>query len=263
MQKRDRVLPMEIFRNYAYYYNIFYQDKNYQSEAGIMDSFLREYGNNVNSIINFGCGTGKHDIELAKMGYRCNGIDMSSLMIDIARENVKKENMDIDFSVADIRSFEPRERYDAVISLFHVMSYQTKNQDILSAFRSARKALGEERGGMFLFDVWYGPGVLSDKPCVRVKEIEDEKNKLIRIARPVMHDKENVVDVCYEVFVIDKETGYMKVINEVHNMRYFFRPELEFLLETAGFELIDNLDCQTLGETDYNSWTSYFIARAR
>ncbi len=103
---------------------------------------------------------------------------------------------------------------------------------------------------------------MSDKPCVRVKEIDDEINKLIRVARPVMHDKENVVDVCYDVFVIDKVTGVMKMINEVHHMRYFFRPELEFLLMEAGFELLDNLDCQTLGETTFDLWTSFFIARA-
>ena len=140
------------------------------------------------------------------------------------------------------------------------MSYQNKNQDILAAFQSDRKAL--DRGGLFLFDVWYGPGVLSDKPAIRVKEVEDEKNKLVRIARPIMHDKENVVDVCYEVYVIDKETGTTKVINEIHNMRYFFRPELEFILKEAGFELIDNLDCDSLGETSFDSWTCYFIARA-
>ena len=140
------------------------------------------------------------------------------------------------------------------------MSYQNDNNDILAAFQSARKALNKD--GLFLFDVWYGSGVLSDKPAVRVKKIEDDKYKLIRIARPIMHEKKNVVDVCYEVLVIDKETAVTKVINEVHNMRYFFRPELQFLLKQSGFELVDNLDCQTLGETDYRSWTSYFVARA-
>ena len=139
------------------------------------------------------------------------------------------------------------------------MSYQNSNADILSSFQSARKALG--RGGLFLFDVWYGPGVLSDKPSVRVKEAEDDRYKLIRIARPVMHDRENVVDVCYEVLVIDKESKETRVINEVHSMRYFFRPELDFYLEKAGFQLIDNLDCVTLGETGYDSWTSYFVAK--
>lgn len=251
---------MEVFKDYAYYYNAFYQDKDYKAEALQVDRLLKKYGSNIKKIINYGCGTGRHDLELFKLGYQCTGIDLSPLMIKIAQENVEAEKSEIDFSVADIRTYKPEEKYDAVISLFHVMSYQNSNEDILAAFRAARVALNQ--GGIFLFDVWYGPGVLSDKPVVRVKEIEDEKNRLVRIARPVMHDKENVVDVCYEVFVIDKETGFTRTINEVHHMRYFFRPELEILLEQAGFRLIDNIDCQTLGETDYDSWTSYFIAQA-
>lgn len=251
---------MEAFKDYAYYYNAFYRDKDYEKEARQVDSLLRRYGTNISKIINYGCGTGRHDLELSKLGYCCAGIDMSTLMVEIAQKNVQDKGVSIDFSVADIRGYEPQDKYDAVISLFHVMSYQNSNEDILSAFRSARAAL--DRGGLFLFDVWYGPGVLSDKPVVRVKEIEDQQNRLVRIAKPVMHDKENVVDVCYEVFVADKETGITKTINEVHNMRYFFRPEMEMYLQQTGFELITNVDGHTLEETSFDSWTSYFIAKA-
>lgn len=251
---------MEVFKDYAYYYNAFYQDKDYRAEALQVDSLLKKYGESIHRIINYGCGTGRHDLEFSKLGYQCTGIDRSSLMIEIAKKNAKEEGISLDFSVADIQEYEPRKTYDAVISLFHVMSYQNSNQDIMAAFQAARRAL--DQGGIFLFDVWYGPGVLSDKPAVRVKEIEDDQNKLVRIARPVMHDKENVVDVCYEVFVTNKGTGVTKAIEEVHHMRYFFRPELEFYLGKSGFKLIENIDCQTLSETSYSSWTSYFIARA-
>lgn len=250
---------MEVFQDYAYYYNAFYQDKDYVAESCQVDTLLKKYGNEIKNIINYGCGTGKHDIELAKLGYNCIGIDMSPLMIDIAKEN-SKEMVGIGFEVADIRTYEPKTKYDAVISLFHVMSYQNSNDDILSAFRSAREAL--DIGGLFLFDLWYGPGVLSDPPVVRVKEVQDDRYKLIRLARPVMHNQANVVDVCYEVLVIDKKSGVTSTINETHHMRYFFRPELEFYLQESGFELMDNLDCSTLGETSYDSWTSYFVARA-
>lgn len=251
---------MEAFQDYAYYYNKFYQEKDYKAESRQVDTLLKRYDGDIRKIINYGCGTGRHDLELSGLGYQCTGIDMSPLMIEIAQKNAEAEKAEIDFSVADIRTYEPGEKYDAVISLFHVMSYQNSNEDILSAFHAARAAL--DQGGIFLFDVWYGPGVLSDKPVVRVKEVEDEQNRLLRIAKPVMHERENTVDVCYEVFVIDKGTGYTKVINEVHNMRYFFRPELEILLGQAGFKLMDNIDCQTLGETNFASWTSYFIAKA-
>lgn len=249
---------MEVFQNYAYYYNAFYRDKDYKAETQQIHALLRKYGNNVEYLINFGCGTGRHDLELAAMGYQCTGIDMSQWMIDIARRNAVGKS--IDFFVDDIRKYKANRKYDAVISLFHVMSYQNANDDILESFQSARAALTE--GGIFLFDVWYGPGVLSDKPVIRVKEVQDDQFKLIRIARPVMHDKTNIVEVYYEILVIDKNLGKVKTVNEVHSMRYFFRPELEFYLKKTGFELIDNLDCLTLKETSYDSWTSYFVARA-
>lgn len=194
------------------------------------------------------------------MGYKCTGIDMSQRMIDIAKNNAAAKEKNINFYVADIRKYNADRQYDAVISLFHVMSYQNTNDDIFSAFRSARTAL--DMGGLFLFDVWYGPGVLSDRPQLRVKEVQDDKYRLIRIARPVMHDQKNVVDVCYEVLVIDRESNETKIINEIHRMRYFFRPELEVYLKETGFELVDNLDCVSLEATDFDSWTSIFVARA-
>ena len=249
---------MEVFKDYAYYYNTFNKDKDYKKEAKQIDDLIKRYGNHIFKVLDSGCGTGKHDIELKKLGYYCTGIDLSPEMIEIANQDLEKE--DINFLVDDIRKFRTKETYDAVISLFHVMSYQNKNEDVLSAFISAREAV--KKGGLFIFDVWYGPGVLSDKPCVRVKELEDEENKLVRIAKPVMHDKENVVDVYYDILIINKNTGITKIIQEEHNMRYFFRPELEILLNNAGFQLISNLDCKTLGETNYDSWTSYFIAAA-
>jgi len=251
---------MDTFKDYAYYYNSFYKDKDYQKEARQVDGLLQEYGKGINKIINFGCGTGKHDIAFADLGYKCTGIDMSGLMISLARENVEGKQREIKFSVEDIRAYEPKEKYDAVISLFHVMSYQIENEDIVNAFRSARKALNV--GGIFLFDIWYGPGVLSDKHSLRVKEVVDDGNRIVRIAKPAMHDKENRVDVSYEVMVIHKSGNYVKTMNEIHKMRYFFIPELKMFLMQAGFRFVNCLDCQSLKETGYGSWTCYIIAQA-
>jgi len=187
-----------------------------------------------------------------------SGIDLSEEMIKVAKSDAGEGNNTPKFEVADIRNYEPQHKYDVVISLFHVMSYQNQNEDILKAFKTAAKAL--DTGGLFLFDVWYGPGVLSDPPAVRVKKVEDDENILIRYANPVMHAEDNIVDVCYNVIVVDKQTSVSKEIDEIHHMRYFFKPEVELILEQSGFSLIACLDCNTLKETDFNSWTSYFVA---
>ena len=251
---------MEVFSDYAYYYNAFYKDKDYHAEAVQIDQLIKKYSNDVNRIISFGCGTGKHDFELNKCGYSMSGIDMSEGMINVARKSALEQGINENFDVADIRYYEASEKYDAVISLFHVISYQTSNEDLLNAFKAARNCLSQ--GGLFIFDAWYGPGVLSDKPSVRIKEVEDDKYRLVRLARPVMHDQENIVDVNYEVLVIDKATTTTKEIKEVHNMRYLFKPEIDNLLKQAGFELVDVCDCKDLQETSYDSWTAYFVAKA-
>ena len=55
---------MEVFQDYALYYNAFYQDKDYIGEARQIDELLKKYGNcNIKKLMNFGGGTGKHDIE--------------------------------------------------------------------------------------------------------------------------------------------------------------------------------------------------------
>ena len=140
------------------------------------------------------------------------------------------------------------------------MSYQNANNDIRNAFQTARSVL--KQGGIFLFDVWYGPGVLSDKPSLRVKEVEDDKNCLIRIARPVLYDNRNIVDVNYEILVINKDTDIVSKIYETHSMRYFFTPEVIMLLNEARFDLIECVDCTTLGNTSFDSWYVYYIAKA-
>jgi SAM-dependent methyltransferase len=125
--------------------------------------------------------------------------------------------------------------HDAVISLFHVMSYQTANADLEAAMATAAAHL--RPGGVFLFDFWYGPAVLSDPPVVRVKRLEDEAISVIRLAEPELQPNRNQVIVNYQVLIKDKSTGLNQEVRESHCMRYLFLPELEYLLEHQGLRM--------------------------
>jgi SAM-dependent methyltransferase len=105
------------------------------------------------------------------------------------------------FSPGDIRDIRLNKSFDAVIALFHVISYQTTNEDVTAAFETAGHHL--KPGGIFIFDVWYGPAVLTEHPEVRIKRMADEKTEITRLAEPVLHPNENRVDVHYHVFVTD------------------------------------------------------------
>lgn len=252
---------MEVFRDYAYYYNMFYGDKDYCREAQMIHELLQRYSSNdVVKILNIGCGTGRHDRELNKLGYHMMGIDFSQQMIEIALKNYDGVD-NLKFELGDAREYSSNMKYDAVLSLFHVMSYQNTNEHIIQSFKTAYNAL--EKDGLFIFDVWYGPGVLTERPTVRKKVVEDENNLLIRYANPIMHPNDDVVDVCYDVLIVDKKTNVAKEIKEIHNMRYFFYPEVKEYLEIAGFELVECLDCDTLQKPSFQSWTVYFIAKRK
>jgi SAM-dependent methyltransferase len=248
---------MSVFANYARYYDLLYKDKDYACEADYVHGLLHRYGNNPKSILELGCGTGKHAMLLAEKGYSVTGVDQSEAMLAKARERKAKSNLPIQFYAGDVRSVRLNQKFDSVISLFHVMSYQITNKDLLDAFETARVHL--KPGGIFIFDCWYGPAVLTDRPVVRVKRLEDEAIQVTRIAEPEMHPNENVVDVNYMVFIRDKIKGTVDEVKEQHKMRYLFKPEIELLLQLAGLKTLYAEEWVTSKIPDFDTWGVVFV----
>jgi SAM-dependent methyltransferase len=219
----------QVFDTYARYYDLLYRDKDYAAEAEYVASHILGHAPQAKRILELGCGTGAHAEHLARMGYTVHGVDMSKEML--ARAEARKAALPADvaarlsFVLGDARSVRTGQTYDVVISLFHVMSYQTTNVDLIATFETA--AIHLSKGGLFLFDYWYGPAVLTQIPEVRVRRLEDDEIKVTRIAEPVMHFNDNVVDVNYTVFIEVKETWQVEQIKETHRMRYLFLPELQ------------------------------------
>jgi len=176
-----------------------------------------------------------------------------------AARNAAPESAALNYVQGDARSVRLDSTFDVVISMFHVMSYQITNHDLLAAFATAHSHL--KPGGTFIFDCWYGPGVLTDPPTVRLKELEDEDVTVTRIAQPVMHPNENVVNVNYRVFLRDKASGSVREINETHRMRYLFHPEVDLMLTLSGFEPQTSEEWLTSAPLSLTSWNALFTAR--
>jgi len=246
---------MSVFGTYSRYYNLLYQDKDYAGEAEYIRSLITRHCPQAQTVLDLGCGTGQHDHLLAQMGYDVTGIDRSEEMLNIANAQSSTPT----FHQDDIRTVRLNTTFDVIISLFHVMSYQTTNADLAAAFATARAHL--KPGGLFLFDCWYGPAVLTDRPSVRVKRLEDGVISVTRIAEPVMHENDNLVDVNYQVLVRDKSSGDVVELKESHQMRYLFRPELELLLAEAGLSLFESVEWLTDNKPGFTTWVVCFLVR--
>jgi len=73
-----------LFENYG----IKYDKENFtRGTAGECDFIEKEIRHDRSvRIIDIGCGTGRHSIELAKRGYNVTGIDLSESLLERARE---------------------------------------------------------------------------------------------------------------------------------------------------------------------------------
>jgi len=220
-----------LFDAYGRYYDLLYRDKDYATEVAYVDALLLRCGVSGPDLLEFGCGTGRHGRLLAERGYQVTGIERSAAMVANAQATVG-----FSCQQGDIRTLQLGRTFDAVLALFHVISYQVTNADVQSVFRRAAQHL--RTGGLYLFDVWYSPAVYAQRPVVRIKRMAGDGVALTRLAEPVLHPNENRVDVHYTLFARDTATGAVETCTETHPMRHFSLPELDLLAVSAGFERI-------------------------
>jgi SAM-dependent methyltransferase len=255
---------MDAFGAYARYYDLLYRDKDYPAEARYVQELIRQYAPGAGSILDLGCGTGAHAEQFALLGYEVRGVDVSEGMLQSARARRSRLTPEtaarLDFSTGDVRSFRAGRRFDVVTALFHVVSYQVTDEDLAMTFATAAAHL--EPGGIFLFDCWYGPAVLSDPPVVRTKRLEDAATRVVRTAKPKMRPEENVTDVDYQVLVTDVASGQIEEIRERHRLRCLFEPELTQCLRAAGLEPIHFSQWLSDVAPSAGTWNVVMVGRA-
>ena len=248
---------MAVFeKEYAAYYDMLYKNKSYDAEADYVADLLHEAGIADGELLDVGCGTGKHLACMRKKGFSVSGVDVSQNMIQNAR---KMLGDDVALQVADATSFTFSKKFNAITSLFHVVSYLTDTDDVISAFKNITIHL--TGGGRFVFDFWHGAGCLTDFPKTKILRLEDDTCSLMRITEPVMHFDRNVIDVNFEVHLADKSTGKISKINETHTMRYFFLPELEHYLKEAGLKCQKAYRWLSKEPLDSNAWYGVIVAK--
>ncbi len=255
---------MSAFEDYATYYDEMYADKDYAAEVSYIETLIREHvQTGTISILDLGSGTGRHAIEFASRGYSVHGIDLSASMVTLAeaRKSSLSEDLkrNVSFSAGDVRSIRLGAKFDVVLALFHVASYQTTNDDFRAFLTTARLHL--RPGGILIFDFWYGPAVLSQRPEVRIKRADTENRWVVRIAEPVPQFEDNCVVVKYEIIDCLKKTGVATRVNEEHKMRFFSLPDLQLFTELAGIDILSIREWMKALDPSSNSWSVCAIAK--
>ena len=171
----------------------------------------------------------------------------------------KKLNNKVEYIVADLRDFKLERQYDNAVAMFAVTGYINTNYELQTYFNNVYYSL--KLGGLFIFDTWHGPAVLTQKPSERQKIVDKSGNKTIRFASSQIDIINNTVDVNYHIIEINNNL-MVNEIHELHRMRYFFACEMDLLLKGANFQMLGVYPFLEFNKKPTeNDWNVTFVAQ--
>ena len=242
---------------YSKYYDLLYQDKDYNAEIDYIIQLIQNHPNKIESILDLGCGTGKHDEILCDKEYKIHGVDISEEMLNIAELRRKGREDNLTFSQSDIAELELGKKFDVIVSLFHVMSYQNTNKLLDNVFSTVDNHLNDS--GLFGFYFCYVPAVLMDTTKKKTKRLENKTLEIIRLTETKMYADLNKVDVSFDISVRNKYDNTVINKKELHQMRYFFDTELEMLCDKHGFQIDKKYKWLTFQKPSFESWSVVWV----
>jgi SAM-dependent methyltransferase len=250
----------EVFDRYGAYYDLLYRDKDYRAEVEYVARTLRSAAPKTKTLLEFGSGTGRHGRLFASRGFQVVGVERSKSMVEVAQTAPSPAGAGtFDCTQGDIRTVKLDRAFDAVIALFHVVSYQTGDEEIARTFANASDHLNP--GGLFLFDVWHGPAVLHQGPSIRTKRVADAHTRLTRIANPELHAENHIVTVRYTINVESIRDNRTETFQEEHQMRYFFPNEIESLADENQFKIERCEEFVTSQAASEKTWGVCYLLR--
>lgn len=217
----------KLFANYAAGYD---REPFTQGTQGECDFIERElnYDRSLR-IIDVGCGTGRHTIELTKRGYSVTGIDLSAAQLRRAREKAEQEQLQIPFVRCDARSLPFEQEFDAAIMLcegaFPLMETDEMNFQILA---SVTRALKER--AKFIFTTLNGL-----RPLVHYHTLYGQNGGQESNANDAVFDLVAMRESSTLVFVDDDGIQRQVEVNE----RYYLPTEITWLLKSLGYRKVD------------------------
>lgn len=205
------------FARYAKYYDSIYLDKPYKTESDYISKILKK--KNL-KILEVGCGSGKHALQLHKLGHKITAIDISKHMILAA----KKKNKKINFLVKDGLYYRSKKKFDAVILLFHVINFFTTLKELQYFFINSSYNL--KKGGILICDFININALKSYPPIKKTKTVQMKNNvSLVRKTFPIFNKKTNALTIRFRILIYKFKLVIDNFL-EIHKLRIHTVDEL-------------------------------------
>jgi SAM-dependent methyltransferase len=215
---------------HAGHYDLLNPAKNYAAEVDQIRTVLDE---TAESVIDLGCGTGRHLDLLAEDGVRVLGVDRSPSMVEQAGKRLARHGDRAELRQADLMSFTAPAKFDAAIMMYSLLGYQLSNVDTLAALSAARRQL--RPGGVLVFDLLDATAVLGSAcPPDGLAVRDDGTRRLLCAHSTVVDVAEQVLDLRLRMWLLHGDL-IVDRSDELHRIRLFLDAEIALLLRAAGF----------------------------
>ena len=220
----------------ARYYDVMHQYRDYSQECQFTHELIKRYYPGAEHVLDIGCGTGGHAIEMAQRGYSVTGIDKSQDMINIAEEKAEKAGVNIDFKCIDFHDLGGIGEFQAAYCLGYTFLYITTYAEVMSFFTTVHRVLLPQ--GVFLVDFINGwsliAGIQQDKFVY-----QQEGATISQFNKTFVDNKRRIRHVDFK-YIIESTDGHSKTVFAEEDLRIFFDDEVCMLLSNCGFGNIES-----------------------
>ena len=248
-----------MFNKYSQYYDRLYKDKDYKKETNFISNLIKI--NKKDLILDIGCGTANHAIQLSKKVRHLVGIDKSKAMISIAKKKIKQKklNKKIDIILNDITKKKIDFKFDKIMMMFHVLCYLNKDKEIKNFFKFTSQML--PKNGILICDYWNKDAVnhFGLKPTKKI--INENDKKIIRLGQPLKSKIKNVKKIKFIIQYFFKNKK-IKQFSEIHKMRPFSKKEI-LKFSSRYFYLHKNYTFYKKKPATNKDWTSIKIIKKK
>jgi len=218
-------------RHFARFYDIIYFAVRDPADK---DFYLKQILDTKGKILEAGVGTGRLFKPALAEGADIYGIDTSQAMLDELYEKIAPEEH-FRISRQSITDFHFDFRFDLVIAPFRVMSHILEKEDQLKALNNVYQHLNP--GGTFIFDAFVPDLKYIQKGFRDFVDFEDEDEWGNKVTRSVTTRPDLIRQIIDTEFTLQwTENGKIKKESWSFPLRFFFRYELEHLVECSLFE---------------------------
>lgn len=246
---------MSIYKDFAYYYDLFMNDIPYDKWTEYIHSLLKEEGIKEGIICELGCGTGEVTRRLRKLGYDMIGIDLSEDMLMQARDKMYDDDCyDIIYTKQDMRYFELYGTVAAFVCVCDSINYIQSYEELVQVFKNVNNYL--DKDGLFIMDM-KTEYLYKEKLGDNYFKQDSPEAELIWENHYKADTKENVYDIIINAYNDDDSYDELK---EHHVQHCYSTTEITRAMEEAGLKLKAVYNAFTKDAPNDMSERVYFIA---